>query len=534
MGTQSVVDAAQQRGAVAASRAGERRHPAAYERADVTEHGLRLVLVVAGVMAAALMQTLDTTISNIALPTIQGNLGASQDAATWVVTAYTIAAIIVIPLTPWLQNRFGRKNYFLASIVGFTLASIACGFSGSLQMLVISRVVQGAFGGGLLATSQAILRDTFPPEQLGISQAIFALGAILGPALGPWLGGVLVDNYSWNWVFDINVLPGAVATGLLLVLLRDPTAPVKTRVDVTGLGLLAVALGTMQYVLTEGERNDWFQSPVIFVAALLCVAALCAFVVWELWYTDVPIVDLSIFRNRSVAVGSLMALLLGAVIFGSTYTLPQLTQGPLGFTPTLSGELFILRALPIFVCTFFVPAIAAKVDTRWLLATGFLLMAYGNWRQVQVTTSTADFWTFALPLVLIGIASALLFVPISIAVLGATTPSEGPKAGAMINLATQLGGSISVALLDVLIDRRMEFHTTQLDATATLANPNVSQFLHQGGSWPQLAQLVDQQALVLSYADATVAAAVVAVACVPLVFFMRRPKAPHGPVEVGG
>jgi DHA2 family multidrug resistance protein len=201
-------------------------------------------------MAATLMQTLDGTITNVALPAIQGNLGASQDEATWVVTGYTIAAITVIPLTPWLQNRFGRKRYYLASIIGFTIASVACGRSTTLPFLVFWRVVQGAFGGGLLATSQAILRDTFPPSQLGLSQAIFAIGAIMGPSLGPPLGGILVDNATWNLCFDINVGPGLISSLLLFFLLRDPTAPRRTPVDFLGLALLATAIATLQYIIT--------------------------------------------------------------------------------------------------------------------------------------------------------------------------------------------------------------------------------------------------------------------------------------------
>ncbi len=198
-------------------------------------------------MAAALMQTLDSTITNVALPTIQGNLGADQDEGTWIVTAYTIAAIVIIPLTPWLQNRFGRRNYFVASIAGFTLASIVCGASSDLPMIIIARVVQGAFGGGLLATAQSILRDTFSPRQLGLSQGIYAIGAIMGPALGPPLGGILVDNYSWNWVFDINVVPGVFAGIVLFCMLRDPDAAQSAPVDIPGLLFLAAGLGSMQY-----------------------------------------------------------------------------------------------------------------------------------------------------------------------------------------------------------------------------------------------------------------------------------------------
>src|SRR5271165_4054306 len=320
---------------------------AAGARRDVTEYGMRRVLIVLGVMAASLMQTLDGTIANVALPTIQGNLGASIDEGTWVVTSYTIAAIIVIPLTPWLQNRFGRKNYFLASIVGFTLASIACGAAENLTFLIVSRVVQGMFGGGLLATAQAILRDTFPPKQLGLSQAIFALGAIMGPTLGPPLGGILVDNASWNWCFDINILPGILSTALLFVLLRDPLKAKAGPIDVVGLVLLASTLGSLQYVLTEGERHGWLTDDTIAAMSTLCAASGIAFLWYELYGTRSPIVDLRIFKNRSVAAGCLLGMALGIAIFGSTYTLPQLTQGPLGFSASLSGELFILRAIPI-------------------------------------------------------------------------------------------------------------------------------------------------------------------------------------------
>ena len=216
-------------------------------QADVTEHGLRRVLIVAGVMLAALMQTLDSTITNVALPTIQGNLGASQDEGTWVITAYVIAAIVIIPLTPWLQNRFGRRNYFLVSIVGFTLASVVCGTSESLTTLILARAVQGAFGGGLLATGQSIMRDTFPPSQLAASQGIFALGAIMGPALGPPLGGYLVDNFSWNWCFMINILPGIASAVILFLFLKDPNkADSRTPIDAVGLALLAIGLSTLQ------------------------------------------------------------------------------------------------------------------------------------------------------------------------------------------------------------------------------------------------------------------------------------------------
>jgi DHA2 family multidrug resistance protein len=494
------------------------------DRRDVTESGVRRVLIVAAVMAAALMQTLDSTITNVALPTIQGNLGADQDEGTWIVTAYTIAAIIIIPLTPWLQSRFGRRNYFVASITGFTVASVVCGASSDLTTLIMARVVQGAFGGGLLATAQSILRDTFPPRQLGLSQGIFALGAIMGPALGPPLGGILVDNYAWNWVFDINILPGVFAGVVLALMLRDPDAARSAPVDVPGLVFLTAGLGSLQYVLTEGEQHYWFADGAVVFFTALMVAALGAFVAWELFGTRDPMVDLRILRNRSVAAGSVLALALGCAVFGSTYILPQFTQGLLGFTPTLSGDLFILRAVPIIVVAPILVQITGKIDARVLLGLGFLLVAEGCWLQVGVTTSEATFWSFAPALIITGVGAAMLFIPLSIAVLGATTPEDGPKASAFINLSTQLGGSISVAALAILIDWRWSFHSTMLGASQTLARPLVRHFL-TNSTPSDLANLVNSQAAIFAYADATLAIVLVCLACAPLVLLMRKPTA---------
>jgi DHA2 family multidrug resistance protein len=506
---------------------------AASARVDVTEYGLRRLLIIIGVMAAALMQTLDGTITNVALPTIQGNLGASQDEATWIITAYTIASIVIIPITPWLQNRFGRKRYFLVSIVGFTLASIACGASETLPMLIVSRVIQGAFGGGLLATGQAIMRDTFPPNQLAASQGIFALGAIMGPALGPPLGGVLVDNYSWNWCFDINVAPGVIATVMLFLLLRDPAQQRQTRIDAVGLSLLAVALGTLQYVLTEGEQDYWFQDNLILTMTILSAVALVAFVWWELTQTPDPIVDLRIFRNRTVWAGSVLGFALGASVYGSSYVLPQFTQGSLGFTPTLSGLLFILRALPIALVTPISVRLSGKVDPRIMLGLGFGTVGLGSYLQARITTPDATFWSFAVPLILTGIGSALLWVPLSVAVLGGSPPKDGPKAGAFINLAVQLGGSVSVAGLAVLLHGRQTFHSDIIGSTLTLANPVVRDFLTHI-SLGQLAQVAEAQTTIVSFADVTYAIALVAFVCIPLILLMKRRTqvAPAGPVHV--
>ncbi len=500
---------------------------------DVTEKGPRLAAIVIGVMAATLMQTLDTTITNVALPHIQGNLGVSQDAGTWVVTAYTVAALIIIPITPWMQTRFGRKNYYIASIVGFTVASMLCGISDQLVELVGWRVVQGIFGGGLLATGQSLLRDSFPPSKLGASQGIFALGAIMGPALGPPIGGILVDNFSWNLVFFINVVPGTLATVLLLPILRDPTKPQRVPLDFIGLGLLTAFVGSLQYVLTEGERNYWLSDPLILGLAVVAAVTAVAFVLYELFGTKRPVVDLRILSNRSIAAGSGLALALGAALFGSSYTLPQLTQGPLGYTPTESGELFIVRALPILLATPLIVMLVAKVDARIFLGLGFVLIGIGSFNLDYVTTLVSSFWTFGFSLITIGAGTAFLFVPLTIAVLGATKPANGPKASAFINVSVQLGGSLAIALLDVIIDRRMSLHSSLLRGDANLAHPLIRDFLKHG-SVAQLSGLINGQALIAAYGDAAAVIGIVSFVCLPLIFLMRKPGAAKGPVEIGG
>lgn len=493
------------------------------------------MLIVAAVMAATLMQTLDSTITNVALPTVQGNIGASQEEATWVVTAYTIAAIVVIPITPWLQSRFGRRNYFVASIAGFTIASVACGASGSLVSLTLWRIVQGLFGGGLLATAQLILRDTFPSKQLSMSQGIFTLGAVMGPALGPPIGGYLVDNFSWNWCFDINVIPGAFAAIVLMLMLRDPRKPQASPIDSVGIVLLALALGTMQYVLTEGEQKYWLADPMILISVILFVAGGVAFVAYELFGTRRPIVDLRVLGNRSVWAGVILAFAFGGVSLGSTYVLPQFVQSSLGFTPTLSGILFLVRAIPIALCTPFIVASIGKIEARLILLVGFIFAGASGLMLAAYTTQQSGFWNFVLPLALSGMSSATIFIPMSVAVLGATSPEDGPKASAFINLAVQLGGSVVIAMLDVIIDRRDEFHSAVLSGQLTLANPNVQAFLHDH-SIAQLGSLVYGQSAILSYADGLFVMGVGAIISIPLILLMRgnRAKVNMNEIEMGG
>ena len=499
-------------------------------RVSVVEHGGRRVVVIVGVMLAALMQTLDSTITNVALPNIQGNLGASTDEGTWVINGYVIAVVIVIPIIPWLQTVLGRKRYFLISVGGFTAMSFFCGVAGSIEELIIFRILQGVFGAGLLATGQTIIRDTFEPSQLGISQAIFAMGAVVGPALGPPIGGFLVDNASWNWVFEINLLPGLVSFAILSAYLRDPETASKKPLDIVGLVLLVVGVGAFQYLLSEGERYDWFGDTNIVWCAVIAVLGIGGLIAWELKGAKTPVVDIAIFKYRSLSAGVGLALVVGAALLGTQYVLPQYVQNSLGFTATLSGLLVFVKAVPIALVTLIVAPITSRVDTRYIIAAGFALTAIASFWQGIVTTPISGFMTFFGSLVLGGGAVAFLFVPISVAVLGAVPQERGNSASAWVNLAIQLGGSISIALLSTLIDRRNAFHLSALAGGTSHLNGFVAPSLDQIA---QLAGVIGGQAIVLAYADTNYAVALLCVIAIPCVFIMRKPRT-GGTVEFGG
>jgi DHA2 family multidrug resistance protein len=496
--------------------------PPAPHNSPLVEYGARRLLIVAGVMLAALLQTVDATIVNVALPTIQGNLGATVDEGTWVVTAYVIANVVVIPMAPWLQMRFGRKTYFIVSILGFTFASVLCGMATTLPMLIVYRIVQGAFGGGLLATAQVILRDTFPPEHLGTSQAIFAMGAILGQSIGPTLGGIITDNMSWPWVFDVNVAPGILSVVLLAIFLR-PGAPAKRApIDVGGIVLLVIAVGSMQYVLDQGQHDDWFSDSTITLCTVSAVLGFASFIYWELRH-KAPIIDLRIFRHLPVSAACVVAMVNAVGIFGVLLLLPQFTVDILGFTSTLAGLLIGARALPIALLTLPIGRIAnsGRIDLRYLIGGGLAVSGVGCVWLSRTITTESDMASFVPALVLCGIGIAFVFSPLLVATLRSVAGSEAPKAASFVTLASQLGGSIASASLVTLVDRRLQLHQTMLASTVTRANPAVTDFL-QRHPLAELYQLVASQAATMAYADAFLASGVIAVLLSPLVVFLKR------------
>jgi MFS transporter, DHA2 family, multidrug resistance protein len=494
----------------------------------LVEYGFRRTIVVAGVMLAALLQTVDATIVNVALPTIQGNLGATVDEGTWVVTSYVIANVVVIPMTPWLQLRFGRKNYFLVSILGFTIASVLCGLATTLPMLIVFRLVQGAFGGGLLSTAQLILRDTFPPERLGTSQSIFALGTVLGPSIGPTLGGIITDNFSWPWVFDVNIVPGILSFILLALYLRDNRKPQRSSVDTVGIALLIVTVGTLQYVLDQGQHDDWFSDPSITMCAWIAAFGLVSFVLWELRYPS-PIVDLRMLRHRSVAAASICSIVVATVIFGVLLLLPQFTVDNLGYTTTLAGLLMGVRALPVAFLSMPVGRLVngSAVDPRYLIGGGLLVTGMGTVMVSRVVTTGTAFDNFVVPLLIMGLGLSFVYSPLLVAVLRSVTPAEGPKAAAFVVLFLQLGGSIASASLVALVDRALQFYQTTLSSGVTLANPAVQSLLavhHDKSAFVQLGLMVTAQASTLAYADAIRIAGWIGIVMAPLALIVTRRK----------
>ncbi|HTJ25848.1 MAG TPA: DHA2 family efflux MFS transporter permease subunit [Candidatus Limnocylindria bacterium] len=514
-------------------------------RVDVIEYGWRRAAVTLAVIVAAMIEIIDTTIVNVALPTIQGNLGADVEQAAWVVTGYIIANVIVIPLTPWLQTRFGRRNYFVASIVVFTLASLLCGISNDLAVLVAFRILQGLAGGGLISTAQTILADTYPREQQGLATGIFAMGVIVGPAVGPVLGGFLTDQLSWRWAFFVNLPIGTLAAILAATMLRDPEKPRSSPIDLVGLGLLITGLGSLQYVLDQGQVNDWFSDPAITAFACLSAVGLVAFVLWELFGTRHPIVDLRVLRYAPISIGSAMSVVLGFTLFGGVLLIPQYSQSVLGFTATMSGQLFLVQAGTSGILTFVSVAIlgSGKVQARYLVALGFVLLGLGNWLLFHVETPQTDFHAFVIPLMTLGLGMSQIFVPMTVASVGAVPEAIVPAASAFTNLARQLGGSVSTALLVTIAQRGATSDYAALAQSIRLDRPGVAHYVasqggeHVPGLVPNLFGMLASQSAVLGYAEAALITAVVSVLLAPLALVMRDAHGHEGgaprQIEIG-
>ena len=502
--------------------------------------------ILVGLITAAILQVLDTTIVNVALPQMAGNLGATSEEIGWVVTGYILSNVIFLPMTAFLTLRFGRKRYLTASIVLFIVSSFFCGTSHSLGEIVFWRVLQGAGGAALLSTSQATLVQVFPKSEQGIVQSLFMMSLTVAPTLGPTLGGYITDNYTWNWCFLINVPIGMVAVFFVLTFLHDVDAPSKSgTVDWLGIGLLASGLGTMQYVLEEGERNDWFQDSLICTLTAISAVSLVTLVWWQLSRRNrAPVIDFRVLQNRTLSLSLILFVVLGFGIYGGTYLFPLLAQNVLGFTSMQTGLALlpggIATGVSILLCGAILNRPKPVVDIRWIIVTGTLVTMVSMWQLGHLSPESGSADT-TLALLLRGLGTGLLFVPINQVAFASLQKKDLQQGSGLLSLSRQLGGSFGIALLATFVQQHVQLHRVDLLSHYTASNGVFTERL-QGlaggmaahglvGPDAQTAALhlldlgLMRQAMTMSYNDAFLLMLIVNVVTLPAVLLLRRAKA---------
>jgi len=508
-------------------------------------------LVAPTVGLAAFMEVLDISIANVALQHIAGDLAASAEESTWVLTSYLVANAIVLPMSGWLAAAIGRRKYFLGCIVGFSATSLLCGLAPSLPLLIAARALQGVTGGGLQPNAQAILADAFPPHKRGQAFAVYGIAVVFAPAIGPTLGGWITDNLSWRWVFLLNVPVGILLSVLAARVIVEPpdrVAALKTRFkhglrfDYVGFAFLVVGMCALQVVLDKGQEDDWWSSRFITSLAITAALALGAFVVWELRRPD-PIVDLRLFKNRNFAIGNMLMFMVGFVLLSSTVLLPLFVQSQLGYTATEAGMVISPGGFAVMAMMPVVGILVGRTDSRWLIAFGLVTTALSLFNMTRFDT-TVDYATVVWARIYQSVGLAFLFIPVNtIAFLG-LPPGKNNDASAIINMMRNLGGSFGIAIATTVLARRQQVHQNVLVGHVTPWSPqydstiqalqkaylvgtaNAADALHQAQA--QLYAMVQRQAAMLSYIDAFLLLAVIFTGLVPLVFLLRKPDSASG------
>jgi DHA2 family multidrug resistance protein len=503
-------------------------------------------------MLATFMEVLDTSVANVALPHIAGNLSASTDEATWVLTSYLVANAIILPMGGWFSMLFGRKRFYMICVAVFTLSSFLCGLAPSLGWLVFFRILQGLGGGALQPMSQAVLVETFPREKHGMAMAVFGMGVVLAPVIGPTLGGWLTDDFSWRWIFFINIPVGALSLLMTQALVFDPPYLVRRtfrdglKIDYMGFGLLALGLGSLEVVLDEGQKEDWFGSQFIIVFAILAAVCLVWVVFWELRHEH-PVIDFRVLKIRNFMLGTLAMLVLGFVLYGSTMLLPVMLQTLLGYTALLSGLALSPGGLVVIIFMPLVGTLLHRFEPRWLViygvvvsASGLLIMSRFN---LYIDLRTAV-WSRMVQ----SAGMAFLFVPISVAAVRMVPRDRMNYATGLFNLARNIGGSSGIATVTTLLALRGQMHQQNLVSHLTPYDPayrdaigRATALLHaHGASLPDAARKAHgllygnmlRQAAMLSFADAFWVMAVLFALIIPLMFLMKRTGPVQGPVAV--
>jgi MFS transporter, DHA2 family, multidrug resistance protein len=499
-------------------------------------------LIAVVVSMAAFMEVLDTSIANVALPYMAGNLGASNDESTWVLTSYLVSNAIVLPISGWLAGRFGRKRFFMTCLTIFTVSSLLCGFAPSLGMLLFFRVLQGAGGGGLQPMAQAILADTFPPEKRGLAFALYGLTAILAPTIGPTLGGWITFNYSWRWIFFINLPVGLAALGLVLRLVEDPPylARIKAagiKLDYVGIGLLALGVGALQILLDKGQEDDWFGSHFITTLAIIAAVCLVSLVIWE-WFRKDAVIDVKLFKSFNFLSSNLMMFTLGILLFSSLVLMPQFLQTLLGYTAELAGfvlsggAIILLFALPV------VGQLTTKFQARYIIAFGWLCMAiamfYSTKRIDLLISFSSATWLRVAQVAGLG----FLFVPITLVAYVGIAPEKSNSVAGLINFMRNIGSSVGTSMVTTVIARRSQYHQTILvghtspgsqnlqnsinGLAARLAHAGMSLHEAQAQAYARIYRVVQAQAATLAYIDTFLILAIGAAIMFVLSFLLKK------------
>jgi DHA2 family multidrug resistance protein len=512
--------------------------------------GSRQAIITLTVILCAIIELIDTSIVNVALNDMAGNLGATTSDVAWVVTSYAISNVIIIPMASFLANKLGRRPYFIGSILLFTASSFLCGHASGIWELVFWRFIQGIGGGALLTVAQTILVESYRPEELDKANALFGLGVVMGPALGPVIGGLLIDNYAWPWIFYVNI-----PVGLLAAFLAYTYVPVPQLVRPAGKGdwfgifLLIVGIGSLQTVLEEGQRDDWFESRLILTLTITAMVALSIFVWWQL-RSKTPVLNLRLLAKPSLLFGSLLTAVFGFGIFAANYVFPIYSQGLLGWTATATGVLLLPSALATgFLMGGTGGMLKNGVSPKVLTGIGFLVVAYFGYFAWQHTTLDAGTWALFWPQFIRGIGFGLLFVPITSLAMTGLKGEDVSQASGITNMVRMISGSLGISLINTYITQRTALHRNDLITKFSLHNPatqhrlegimrgmmakGVDTFTARKQALAALDGLASQQAALLSFADAFLLIGLVFLLALPLVFFIRREKGEAAVVSMG-